>query len=146
MAPIEIDSPSVQSHLTILQSIINRMAANSTNSKAWCIGIVSAISIVLSDNPVPKLVWISSLPILLFLFLDSYYLSLERKFRNLYSRFIKKLHYGEAKIEDLYISNTKDDLSISLTEYCSSFKSPSIWPFYTMLTFILIIIDTLIIF
>jgi len=37
------NSQAVQSHLSIIQSVIQRMASNSTSSKAWCITLVSAI-------------------------------------------------------------------------------------------------------
>ncbi len=44
------ESASVQSHLQIMQNIIQRMAMNSTSCKAWCITIVSAILVIIADK------------------------------------------------------------------------------------------------
>ena len=46
-------SPSIQTHLGISQGVIQRMADNSTSSKAWCITIVSAILVIVADKGKP---------------------------------------------------------------------------------------------
>jgi len=78
------NSQAVQSHLTILQSVIQRMAANSSSSKAWCVTLVSAILVIVADKGKPQYAWLALIPTILFLVLDAYYLSLERGFRNAY--------------------------------------------------------------
>ena len=100
---VEIDSPSVQSYVSILQSVINRMAANSAGCKTWCVALVSAIVVVGADKEKPGYVAIAVGPLALFLFLDSYYLGLETRFRERYNEFIQKLHSGTAGVEDLFI-------------------------------------------
>ena len=75
-------SPSVQIHLNILQGVIERMASNSNSSKAWCITIVSAILVVVADKGKPDYAYIAFIPTLLFFALDTYYLALEKGFRN----------------------------------------------------------------
>jgi len=40
----------VQSHLTILQAVIQRMASNSASSKTWCVTLVSAILVIVADK------------------------------------------------------------------------------------------------
>ena len=77
------NSEAVQSHLSILQSVIQRMASNSSSSKAWCITLVSAVLVIVADKGKPDYAYISFIPILLFLFLDAYYLALEKGFRNI---------------------------------------------------------------
>ena len=47
------ESPAIQAHLGIAQSVIQRMAANSASCKAWCIGLVSAILVVVADKNSP---------------------------------------------------------------------------------------------
>lgn len=42
--PFEFNSPSVQTHLTILQGIITRMSTLSTVCKTLCVTIVAIIS------------------------------------------------------------------------------------------------------
>ena len=67
---VSFDSPSVQSYLTILQSVISRMATNSTSCKTWCVSLVSAIIVIVADKGKPNYVWISIVPIVLFPLLD----------------------------------------------------------------------------
>ena len=52
------ESASVQSHLQIMQGVIQRMASNSTSCKAWCITIVSAILVLIADKNKPELAWL----------------------------------------------------------------------------------------
>jgi len=42
------------------------------------VAIVSAILVIVADKAKPEYVWLSIVPIILFYFLDSYYLRLER--------------------------------------------------------------------
>ena len=133
MCKIDIESGAVQSYLGILQSVINRMASNSAGCKTWCITIVSAIIVLISDKSNPIYVWVSVVPILLFLFLDSYYLGLEQRFRDSYNTFINKLHTGTAKIDDVFIVNTGEGLCLTLESTLKAALSPSVWPFYTLL-------------
>ena len=89
---LDESSASVQFHLGILQGVINRMAINSSQCKAWCITIVSAILVIVADKGKPDYAWIALLPTILFTFLDIYYLVLEKGFRESYCHFVKKVH------------------------------------------------------
>lgn len=140
MADITVDSLAVQSHLTILQGVINRMAANSTGCKTWCIALVSAIAVIIADKEKPELVWISVVPIGLFLFLDAYYLGLEKRFRDRYNGFIKKLHAGSATVEDLFVVTPGRGLVVFLTATGEALVSLSVWPFYGLLGVMLFIV------
>lgn len=143
MSNINFESQPVQSYLSILQSVINRMAANSSGCKTWCITLVSAIIVVIADKSNPNYIYISIVPIILFLFLDSYYLCLERLFRNLYNGFIKKLHSGSATIDDVYIVTPGSKSDIFLSTLAALF-SISVWPFYGLLTLMLFIVRKII--
>ena len=98
------NSSAVQAHLTITQSIIQRMASNSASCKAWCITLVSAILVIVADKESPNLSLIAFIPVVLFLVLDTYYLALERCFRNAYNAFIDRLKSGSVNAEDVYLS------------------------------------------
>ena len=76
--PLTHESASVQSYLSILQGTITRMASNSASCKAWCVTLVSAMLVLIADKEKPDYVWISVVPIVLFVVLDAYYLGLER--------------------------------------------------------------------
>lgn len=124
------DSEAVQAHLTILQQVIQRMASNSESSKTWCVTLVSAILVIVVDKGNPDYVWISAIPTILFLGLDTYYLALERGFRYSYNSFVKKIHTGTVEISDLFVVNPSGSL---LRNCFKSLSSLSIWPFYTVL-------------
>ncbi|MDP2601628.1 MAG: hypothetical protein Q8S00_03430 [Deltaproteobacteria bacterium] len=115
MDKVNFDSPSVQSYLTILQSVISRMATNSSSCKTCCVTLVSAIVVIIADKGKPDYVWISIVPIALFLLLDAYYRSLERQFRTVYNDFIRKLHFGTATVEDVfYVASRTGVLATSI--------------------------------
>ncbi len=124
------DSPAVQAHLSIAQSVIQRMASNSASCKAWCITLVSAIIVVVADKGKAEYVLIAAIPTFLFLVLDTYYLALERCFRGSYNGFIEKLHGGRVTAADLYAITPAGSVSRSFLESLASF---SIWPFYLTL-------------
>ncbi len=107
--------------------IIQRMAANSSQCKAWCITIVSAILVVIADKSKPDFAWIALLPTILFFLLDIYYLALEKGFRESYNNFVKKLHDGILCAEDLYSVVPEGAMCKHKFE---SLKSFSIWGFY----------------
>ena len=134
---IREDSQSVQSHLSILQNVIQRMSSNSSSSKAWCITLVSAILIIVADKGKPHYAFIAIIPTILFFVLDTYYLALEKGFRNSYNDFINKLHNSEIETEDLFAVKPKGKLSKLFFESIVSF---SVWPFY--LTLLLMIYIT----
>lgn len=140
MSEINVESASVQSYLAILQGVINRMATNSTGCKTWCIALVSAVIVIVADKGRPEFVWISIVPILLFLFLDSYYLGLEKRFREKYNEFIKKLHGGIASVEDLFIVTPGHGLRVFLSATGLSLISLSVWPFYGLLAAMVLIV------
>lgn len=135
---LETDSTAVQSYLNILQSIINRMANNSSNCKTWCITIVSAIIIVIADKVKPNYMWIALFPIIMFLMLDAYYLGQERSFRQIYNNFIERIQSNSATINDLYIIFPMKGKNIfqSTLKAVTSF---SIYPFYITLLILLIV-------
>src|SRR5262249_27746357 len=62
---LQIDSPSVQSHLTMLQGVVNRLAANSASCKTWCVSLVSALAVVAAQAGKGKLLLVAAAPILL---------------------------------------------------------------------------------
>jgi carbon starvation protein CstA len=101
--PITIESSAGHNYLDTLQDVIKRMAGNSSSCKSLCITLVSAIAVVITNKEKSSYVWITLIPVLLFCFLDSYYLGLEQGFRVTYNEFVKKLHNGVATTHDLFV-------------------------------------------
>lgn len=126
----EDNAQSIQTHLNIMQNIIQRMASNSSTMKASCITLVSAILVIVADKGKPDYAFIALIPTTLFMFLDTYYLSLEKGFRNSYNQFVEKNNKKQLCIDDLYgvkpFGNKKD-------LFFKSIKSFSIWFFYLSL-------------
>lgn len=128
------ESDAVRAHLSILQAVIQQMAGNSASCKTQCIVTLGAAVLVLvtrteTTNYVPLAV----VPAVLFLFLDTYYLALERAFRGSYNAFVGKLHKGEVALSDLYVVHR----GRIAWRFAQSLLSFAIWPFYGAL-FILI--------
>ncbi len=76
-------------YIEMLQGNIERMAGNSANCKSWMVTIVSALMALLcSINAFNGWILSGILPILLYWYLDVYYLHLERGMRNLETVFL----------------------------------------------------------
>ena len=88
------ESSAVQKHLEIMQGVINRMAENSRSCKVWCVTLVAATLVLVARTGEPQHALIALVPTLLFLFLDSYYLALERAFIASQNAFVAKLRRG----------------------------------------------------
>ena len=93
---------AIQTHLGILQGVIQRMAANSGSGKAYCVTLVSAILVIVADKGRPQYALIALIPIILFSLLDTYYLGQEKAFRARYKDFVLKYHGNRLAIEDMY--------------------------------------------
>lgn len=139
MEEFKENSQAVQSHLSMLQNVIHRMAGNSSACKTWCITLVSAILVVVADKNKPDYIFISLIPIILFLLLDTYYLAFERGFRESYNVFIKRLHHGGIRSVDLFEMKPGGNFFHYL---CSSILSFSVWPFYSSLALTVLIART----
>jgi hypothetical protein len=73
-------------HLEFIQSVVNRMAANSFLIKGWCITLVSALFALAANGANDKYIIIAFIPVPVFWILDSYYLWQERLFRAMYDQ------------------------------------------------------------
>ena len=137
------ESSAVQKHMEIMQGVINRMAENSRSCKVWCVTLVAATLVLVARTGEPQHALIALVPTLLFLFLDSYYLALERAFIGSQNAFVAKLHRGELGSSDLY-RVVPTGMGWRLVGRCL-LGSVSIWPFYLLvgvtilLTWLLII-------
>ena len=112
-------------HLEFIQNIITRMNTNSFQIKGMSVAIVSALLAVYASEKNPDFILITVFPLILFWFLDSYYLTQERKFRGLYNDLLKenknKLKPFEMR-PDLYIKGKYS--------FWSAFFSKTIWTIY----------------
>ncbi len=98
-------------HLEFIQNVITRMNTNSFQIKGWTVIILSALLAIYASTKNDYFILASIFPVLVFWFLDTYYLTQERKFRGLYNDVAgisdnpKKLKPFEMR-PDLYPSET----------------------------------------
>ncbi len=87
----------IHKELDMIQNVINRMASNSFQVRAWMIGIISFIvaferAKLFTD---PQLLFILLIPIAVFWYLDGFFLQAERKFRKMYETVVKLRREGD---------------------------------------------------
>lgn len=71
-------------HLEMIQGVINRMASNSFKLKGWAVTLATGIFALASKDTDKMYFLITYVPVVVFWFLDSYYLLQERLYRGLY--------------------------------------------------------------
>lgn len=119
-------------HLTFIQDVITRMNSNSFSLKGLMITIVAALVAftVNEDNKDTAFfnLAIALLLVLIFLFLDAYYLKKERQYRKLYEEAVKeKAELYKMKADDYYVC------------YFEVLFSKTMWPLYLTMTVVLIV-------
>lgn len=139
---MDANSQAVQSHITILQSVINRMATNSASCKAWCITIVSAILVLVADKNNSNLSLLATIPTLLFFMLDGYYLGLEKGFRAAFNNFIKKVHKHKIDEDELFLIDPEGG---HWKLFGRALVSIAVWPFYLTLLVMTYVITKIIV-
>ena len=128
-SPLNADSSAIQSHLTMMQGVINRMAENSRSCKVWCVTLVAAVLVLVARTGEPQHALVALVPTLLFLALDAYYLALERSFIRSQNAFVEKLHCGKLKPGDVY-KVVPTGMGLLFVGRCLG--SVSIWLFYPL--------------
>lgn len=77
----------IHKELDLVQDVIKRMAANSFEVKKWLIGILSAIIVFKHEELMggdKYMVWLLLLPVVSFWYLDAFFLSAEKLYREMY--------------------------------------------------------------
>lgn len=140
-----LESPSVQSHISMLQGIINRMSANSANCKNWTVTLVAAMLVLLVDKnmQIPN-AWTCLIPVGLFYLLDCYYLGLERLCISSQKAFLKKIYNHEEYVEDLYKVDELTDKCKQVCNTIKAMKSISTTPFYLIVAAVVIIFGSMV--
>lgn len=83
-------------YLEMMQGNIERMATNSSNCKAWMVTIVAAVmALQCSIDALNGWILLGIFPVVLFWYLDVFYLHLERGMRNRETVFLNMLRSGQ---------------------------------------------------
>ena len=133
MAKYVFKDDDIRQHLMMQQDIINRMANNSSNCKAWLITIVSALTALqIAQGTIHSYGWLMIIVCLMFWYLDAFYLALERLHRDNERNFVSELKKGDYSIDELiYCFSTKGNNKLVLT--LKAMCSISCFPFYLIL-------------
>jgi hypothetical protein len=132
---LNANSAAVLAYLSALQDTIKRLASNSSQCKAWCITITSAIVVLAARTTAPNHAWIGIVPIITFCFLDAYYLSLEREFIKAFAVAADKVRNQAITLGDLFIfpEPRSQPIGEKIGRLTSAFASSSVTPFYIFL-------------
>lgn len=122
MAKFEVNKEDVLKELDMLQNCISRMSTNSFALKGWYVTVITALLTFMftSDSTLTdKLLGVLIMITIVFWYLNSYYLLLERKYRARYEWVLKNRVYSKEistrKIFDLNV-NDKSDAEINKNE------------------------------
>ena len=127
--PLTFDSEAVRAHLAGLQDTVSRLAGNSAQCKTWAVTLTAALLVLTLEKGIAVAMPVAALPIIIFALLDSYYLSLERRTRNLYIAFADKVRGDAAagSAEALLFSFGRTHTNAS---FGTCLRSGSVWIFY----------------
>ena len=123
-------------HLEMLQAVINRMASNSFMLKGWAVTLVAGTFALSAKEANVMYFMIAYIPVVLFWFLDSYYLQLERKYRKLYNN----ISIEKSKETDFKMTILSSKISDKTCYYQSLFSRTEIWFYLPMALLIAIVI------
>ncbi len=141
--------PAVQKHLDILQSIVNRLAQNSSTCKNWCITLVAGVLLLAfskdtQDGIKHAAPWLACIPITIFWAIDAYYHSLERVFRRQFSALVASVHQGTfVASQVLMIGDTRNRYERFEDTLIVAFTTAATGGFYAALVIAVILIRCL---
>jgi hypothetical protein len=120
-------------HLSFIQNIISRLASNCFAVKGWSLLIITGSLALIELRETSSTASMFLFAIFLCWQLDSYFLNLEREYRNLYNQICKSATDEELKLGLPTKPSVKSHISASL--------SISVFPIYITETAFLIILN-----
>ena len=126
-------------HLDLIQSVINRLAANSFQVKAWAVALITGTSIFLASVDSSAGILLLFLPTIAFWVLDGYFLHQERLFRGVYDHVRcldeSAIDYSMSTAPD---NSTNSPNSRSCWGWCSAVFSKTLILFYGALAVLIV--------
>lgn len=95
-----------QSHLEMIQGVVNRLSHNSFLLKGWNVVLISALFALAANNAKVLFIYLAYFPAIAFWVLDGYFLQQEKLFRELYD-YVRGLE--EEKIDFSMNTNVVED-------------------------------------
>lgn len=133
-----MDKEILHKEIDLIQGVVNRMANNSFLLKGWLISLVAVIlalskDTLLTDN-LDYLSIILILPVVVFWYLDAFFLHKEKCYRKLYDWVIQNRNSTEDYLYSLDYSRFKSEVK----SHFEIMFSKTLFPFYGITTLILI--------
>jgi hypothetical protein len=133
MVMVDSDTNPNAKLLEYYQSIIARMAANSSSVKGWAVSVVTAVvGFGVKDGP-RELAYLALLPSVLFFALDAYYLAAERAYR---------AEYNTAATQATPLPMTISGGLVTPSRWMRGALRPVTWSVYLVLVLVAIAIGT----
>jgi len=136
---MSVTNDQLHKELDLIQGIIRNMSANSFEVKKWLIGILSALLIFKNDELLggnSRFAWLLAFPVLCFWYLDAFFLSTERFYREIYNWVITNRMKTDKYLYDLKSSKRENpdqsytELRLKKNNVWNSAFSKTVWPFY----------------
>lgn len=119
-------------HLDLIQGIINRMAGNSFALKGWTVTLVAGIFALSSKDADKAYFLVAYIPIVVFWWLDAYFLLQERLYRALYNH-VRNLSENEINFN---MDTSPKEFHTEKNTYWCCLLSKTILGFYFPLAFV----------
>lgn len=119
-------------HLEMIQAVINRMASNSFALKGWAVSLVAGIFVLAGKNTDKLYFLVAYVPIIVFWWLDAYYLLQERLYRSLYD----KVRNTDENNIDFSMKATSNEFDSKNNCYCHCLFSNTVFGFYCPLALV----------
>jgi hypothetical protein len=119
-------------HLDFIQAAINRMAGNLFLLKGWTITLIAALFALSAKDSNKAFLAIAYFPTFVFWILDGYFLSQERRFRDLYNH-VRKLDEGQID----FSMDTQPFKGWRRNSWLGSMLSPTLLIYYISLIIIM---------
>lgn len=116
----------------MIQAVITRMASNSFALKGWAVTLVAGLFALSSKDANQFYYLVTYIPIVVFWYLDAYYLCQERMYRNLYEK-VRKLSEQEI---DFSMNAAGEEFQTEKTTVSNCFLSRTILGFYLPLAIV----------
>lgn len=129
-----MDLPNKLKHLEFIQSAIARLGNNSFFLKGWAVTLVAALFALAAKDSNKKYVVVAYFPVVVFWILDAYFLSQERRFRNLYDGVRAK------KEDEIDFSMDSTPFMGARTSWTAAFFSRTLIIFYGSMVLLMIFV------
>ncbi len=120
-------------HLEFIQLVITRMNVNSFLLRGWAVILIAALFAFAAKDTNIQYVLITYISTFLFWILDGYYLSQERKYRDLYNSVRNKKNNIDFNMDASIMDNKKNSW------FCSMFSPTQIVFYGSLITITLVI-------